>query len=560
MTSVKQKRVLRPHGQILRPLNRLVPDEHDVTNTVWMDGGFCTHLTQGHAARGRILSSRLTPLGIGRMHGLRILVDLGEGWRLLGSPSAWLSGVDHATWWYAVGERVLQVVTHAPDLDGASRITVTTVSGEPVAAMVVLVFDWSGAPGMTGTVERSGSAFTVRAPEGARARSVDERARLEVVVPHGAVVEDDRPLFADGVARGEPIVTVTVAPQAQWSVALLPRTTGYRREERPATGRSWGEIHDLVSVGSASKSDASALLSRVGQMTGWYAHDAIVHYLSPRGLEQHTGGAWGTRDVAQGPVGLLRSWGEHTAWRELLLTVFGAQRAQGDWSQAIEFLPGFTRDAEEPHGDVVYWPLLALGQYLGATGDVAVLNVEVGFDGDGETKPLIEHVARALGLIESSFVEGTSLPAYGHGDWNDSLQPANSELTQRMVSTWTVVLQIEALEQLANGVAAASPQICERARSVAEASKTDLRSRLLIDGVLAGYGVVEAPGVFRPLIHPLDEETGLTYSLLPMIHAISGDLLTPSEARRHLDLIEEHLIGPDGARLFDRPVVYRGGR
>lgn len=294
-------------------------------------------------------------------------------------------------------------------------------------------------------------------------------------------------------------------------------------------------------------------------MTGWYAHDAIVHYLSPRGLEQHTGGAWGTRDVAQGPVGLLRSWGEHTAWRELLLTVFGAQRAQGDWSQAIEFLPGFTRDAEEPHGDVVYWPLLALGQYLGATGDVAVLNVEVGFDGDGETKPLIEHVARALGLIESSFVEGTSLPAYGHGDWNDSLQPANSELTQRMVSTWTVVLQIEALEQLANGVAAASPQICERARSVAEASKTDLRSRLLIDGVLAGYGVVEAPGVFRPLIHPLDEETGLTYSLLPMIHAISGDLLTPSEARRHLDLIEEHLIGPDGARLFDRPVVYRGG-
>ena len=47
--------------------------------------------------------------------------------------------------------------------------------------------------------------------------------------------------------------------------------------------------------------------------------------------------------------------------------------------------------------------------------------------------------------------------------------------------------------------------------------------------------------------------------MLPWIHAISADLLTPEQARHHLDLIEEHLLGPDGARLFDRPVGYVGG-
>ena len=44
-----------------------------------------------------------------------------------------------------------------------------------------------------------------------------------------------------------------------------------------------------------------------------------------------------------------------------------------------------------------------------------------------------------------------------------------------------------------------------------------------------------------------------------MIHAIINGLLTPEQAKKHLDLIQEHLHGPDGARLFDRPMEYRGG-
>src|SRR3569833_201766 len=44
-----------------------------------------------------------------------------------------------------------------------------------------------------------------------------------------------------------------------------------------------------------------------------------------------------------------------------------------------------------------------------------------------------------------------------------------------------------------------------------------------------------------------------------MIHAILEDLLTPEQARAHLKLIETHLSGPDGVRLFDRPLPYHGG-
>jgi CRISPR-associated protein Csx3 len=79
-----------------------------------------------------------------------------------------------------------------------------------------------------------------------------------------------------------------------------------------------------------------------------------------------------------------------------------------------------------------------------------------------------------------------------------------------------------------------------------------------VDGVLTGYALFEASGV-RHLLHPSDTTTGVRYSSLAMIHAILEDLLTPEQARNHLQLIDAHLRGPDGVRLFDRPMPYHGG-
>lgn len=79
------------------------------------------------------------------------------------------------------------------------------------------------------------------------------------------------------------------------------------------------------------------------------------------------------------------------------------------------------------------------------------------------------------------------------------------------------------------------------------------------DGVLAGYVLFADDGSIDYLLHPRDAHTGVRCSLLAMIHAIIADLLDPAQARAHLGLIERHLLGPDGARLFDRPLAYRGG-
>ena len=88
----------------------------------------------------------------------------------------------------------------------------------------------------------------------------------------------------------------------------------------------------------------------------------------------------------------------------------------------------------------------------------------------------------------------------------------------------------------------------------------DFQRVLLPDNVLAGYVQFTDDGGMHYLLHPRDDTTGIHYSSLGMIHAILEDLLTPTQAREHLQLIRTHLSAPDGVRLFDRPMAYHGGQ
>jgi CRISPR-associated protein Csx3 len=197
------------------------------------------------------------------------------------------------------------------------------------------------------------------------------------------------------------------------------------------------------------------------------------------------------------------------------------------------------------------------------TGDRSLLDAEVPFHaarGDGRrSATVLDHVDRALGVVRRRCVAGTALAAYGHGDWNDSLQPADPALRERLCSAWTVTLHHQTWLTLARALRfAAHPARASALESEAERIRSDLRDMLMVDGVLAGY-VLFGGDEPEPLLHPRDRRTGLRYSLLPMMHAVLEDLFTREEAAAHLHLMREHLWAPDGARLFDRPLPYHGG-
>jgi cellobiose phosphorylase len=99
----------------------------------------------------------------------------------------------------------------------------------------------------------------------------------------------------------------------------------------------------------------------------------------------------------------------------------------------------------------------------------------------------------------------------------------------------------------------------DKLNMICEKIKTDFNKFLVKNSVVAGYGLVEKDGSISLLLHPNDSITGIHYSILPMERGILSGIFTQKQAFHHLQLIEQHLKGPDGARLMDRPLKYKGG-
>jgi 1,2-beta-oligoglucan phosphorylase len=566
----KELHVQRPHGHLLRTGRHLTPDESALTSTVWMNGVFHSMLTQGHVSFNRFLSTTRSYLGLFRSQGLRAFVELEGRWHLLDVPSAFEIAPDECRWIYVHDAGVLEVRSAARSDPHELTLQFSVLRGSGarffLSCHVALGGDDGSAPGGA-TWKRDGAAITVAALDGSDMARRFPQGHFRIEPGTSTLIErvsGDELLFVDGVSRQQPYVCVVTAP----SVAVRLGIKGRLVVEGSDAAR--GAPEALLALPNVIAPDDSAQAVNAARMTEilpWFVHNALIHYLSPRGLEQYSGGGWGTRDVTQGPVELLLALGHTAPIRDLLLRVFSAQQPEGDWPQWFMF---FERDrnvrAGDSHGDIVFWPLLALAQYLIATGDGALLDQTVRFfdprgASAGETATVGGHVARALEVIRGRVIGGTALAAYGHGDWNDALQPADPAMREHMCSAWTVTLHYQVLMTLARAlrVIGRNQQAAELESSAA-AVHADFQRLLLPDGVLAGYALFGSRSDdIRYLLHPRDVTTGVHYSALAMIHAILEDMLTPAQAREHLDLIDTHLSGPDGLRLFDRPMAYHGG-
>jgi cellobiose phosphorylase len=467
----------------------------------------------------------------------------------------------------------LEVRSRAHGEPHAFSLEVEMVEGPPLRCMVCLHVALDSDDGSTaGSVNhwRDGQAVVFapaaeselgrRFPQGHWRIEPSSDTRIDQV-------GGDETLFVDGVARELPYLTITTAAARSARFMLVGRfiTQGPDVPAPDTPGVIEGRLAPTLQVTAPAGSALAAPLSRIVEMLPWLRQNALIHYLAPRGLEQFSGGGWGTRDVCQGPAELLLAHGHTAPMRDLLLRVMKAQRTDGDWPQWFMF---FERDAAiragDSHGDIVFWPLLALAQYLIASGDTSILEERVPFVTQRASRPgashsVWQHVLRALALTRKRTIAGTALAAYGHGDWNDALQPADPSMRENMCSAWTVTLHHQALTTLARALRSVGRKpAAARLEREASAVRGDFARLLLVDDVLAGYALFDGEAV-RYLLHPRDETTGVRYSVLAMIHAILEGLFDPVQMRQHLQLIDTHLSGPDGVRLFDRPMPYHGG-
>ncbi|MGH6812639.1 MAG: GH36-type glycosyl hydrolase domain-containing protein [Methylocella sp.] len=579
----KERLVTRRHGTLLRSGQMMLPDDATLCATCWMHGVFAAQLTIGNTSFHKLFSVSRDPYNITRASGLRVLIDTGDGWRLLTVPSAFEIGLSDCRWIYCFGVRTITVRVIASGEDPAMQWRVT-VDGEPCKFLVfghlVLGERELDCAGLI-EVEPNSKRFSFRPdPNWLWGQHYPHAVYHLVTSTPGAVaaIGGDELLYDDGQPRGGAYFALRTRPVRDFSFAVVGSMTDAEAAERLAAKfqhgvedaslllsarRFWGRVtRNLRIKGGATEGAA------LDTLFPWLAHNAMIHLTVPHGLEQYTGAAWGTRDVCQGPVEFLLALEHDEPVKEILRIVFAQQyEEQGDWPQWFMLEPYSSIQDKVSHGDVIVWPLKALNDYIEATGDLGFLDEKVAWRRQDTFEPtphkdsVAVHVEKLLATVRERFIPGTHLIRYGHGDWNDSLQPVDPKMHDWMVSSWTVALLFQQLNRYA--------EVLRRAGRAAEADapsqfasgmRLDFNRCLLRDGTVAGYGLFEPNGgPPELLLHPSDTRTGLKYSLLPMTQSIIGGLFTQQQTAHHLRLIREHLLFPDGARLIDRPVGYRGG-
>jgi len=582
----KERLVERPTGHMLRSGRDLLPSDDIMSVTAWMFGVFASQVTIGNTSFNKLLSEVRNPLNVLKSSGLRIFLRSAEGWELLGVPSAFEMGPTGARWIYRGDRRTVAVRAETSPDAPACQVSVEVERGGPVELLlshnVVLGANELETAG-TATVDVERARVELRPSPDEPMRQRYPEATFIIVSPDRGAIETiggDGLLYADGVDRGGAYVVIRTRPVTRFTVVLTGSILDARRaaalaatfgEPPPGAGEadapasSWAWVGRRGILGGAAGRSAGDL-ARLNDVLPWYVHDAVIHATTPHGLEQHGGAAWGVRDVCQGPAELFVATGNLEALRSVIRMVYERQVHQsGDWPQWFMFDRFREVQAADSHADIVLWPLKALCDYVEATDDLSILDERVAYTDERtraatpEADTIFAHTERQVDRIERGFLPGTSLMIFGGGDWEDTLQPADPAMAARMVSAWTVELAYQTLDRYravvdragADALAARLGGLCGRMRD-------DFNRHLMPDGVVAGLAHFTPDGI-EYFLHPRDRRTGVAYRLLPMTRGLISGMFSAEQAGRHRALIAQHLTFPDGVRLMDRPMEYRGG-
>ena len=140
-----------------------------------------------------------------------------------------------------------------------------------------------------------------------------------------------------------------------------------------------------------------------------------------------------------------------------------------------------------------------------------------------------------------------------------TLQPHNQSLKKDMASSWTIALTYQTLQKFAKGLKNNQDGWSDEIRKLSENIAADFRKYVSSNEVVPGFIYMPSEDEIVKMIHPEDTTTGIQYRLLPMIRGMISELFTKEQVDKHYEIIQKHLNTPDGVRLMNQPVTYRGG-
>jgi cellobiose phosphorylase len=568
VTGHKEGIVERPHGSII--INNGMHDLHDVvmTSTNWIYGVFYSQVAIGNSSFHKFISSSKNALNIMKASGGRLFIKVDKDYYLLSVPAVFEMTFNATTWYYKIKDDILKIEVAIDVKKHVLKFKARSL--KQIRYDFILVNHLAmGNDDYThpihAHVKDKQVSFTFD-PSTLSYKLYPEYHYVTNIETDGAYeVFSDEIFYQDQKSRNNPLLSYKLTQSSTLSFTIFGFTSS---EESFETGSIEKMKENYLAQHEQNLNhfhlelnqdhEQSNEIEKFNILCKWFVHNALIHYGSPHGLEQYGGGGWGTRDVCQGPIELFETFTRYDLVKATLLKVYERQFFEtGDWPQ------WFLKDkfsyiqADSSHGDIIVWPLLALAKYINATGDKEILNIKVPFTTLKTAEKINEatiyqHVVRQVETIKQNFIKGTYLSCYGGGDWDDTLQPSNRDLTKYLVSGWTVALTIEALD-LFNEVVDESYSFKDLTLNI----KKDYQKYLICDNIPAGF--IYMGEQIKYMLHPRDEETGIKYRLLPFNRGMIAELFDEEMIYRYLDLIDEHLMHMDGVRLMNTTVKYQGG-
>ncbi|MGM0125512.1 hypothetical protein IGI37_002911 [Enterococcus sp. AZ194] len=568
---LKEKELLmeRTHGHILLSGTDLDVDIPLMSTTLYMTGIFNSQVVLGNTSMNKLMSNSRNALNLIKQSGQRIYVKKENQWRILTVPSAFEMGLNSATWYYKLEDDLLKVTTYSiTEAVREIRTEVHSQKGKTYSFLITnqLIMDADElSPAFELTQE--GETVKIRSTKESAIQAAYPELTYYFNFDKPYLLTDESVLLA--FSHPSSLTAFLLEDQSEFVLSIQGSLEGQMYKKVESNYKSENQAYLTYINGLLNGFELDHATTDVNQMNTiarWYVHNMLVHYLSPHGLEQYGGAAWGTRDVSQGPTEFFLAANRPDVVGSIIKHVYENQfEDKGNWPQWFMFDRYEEQKADESHGDVIVWPMKIVADYLKKTHDFTILDEQIAYTQRGtfrktaERYTLLEHIKKEVSYIENNFLEGTYLSCYGDGDWDDTLQPYDSNLKKYMASSWTIALTYQVLKELSELIGYVDKEYSHHLGILVENIKVDYDKYILNSETIPGFVYMQEPGKVERIIHPEDKKTGIQYRLLPMTRGMIAEMLTPEQVGNHLSIIKEYLQFPDGVRLMNRPANYQGG-